>query len=101
MVNMDLWSIFVHTSKESLICCNILRHGADGFTSSPKEGVLRNFIAFRFDVNVYIFDRIQTFYLYVYRDTYLHSSTEKSKEPLSTTCASQQFSPILLNVPQH
>jgi hypothetical protein len=27
----------------------MLRHGADGFTSSPKEGVLRNFIALKHD----------------------------------------------------
>jgi hypothetical protein len=28
-------------------CRKILRHGADGFTSPPKEGVLRIFIALR------------------------------------------------------
>jgi hypothetical protein len=36
----------VHTSKGSLTCCNIL-NGADGFTSPPKEGVLRIFIALK------------------------------------------------------
>jgi hypothetical protein len=35
---------FFHTSNGSLTCHKILRHGADGFTSLPKEGVLRIFI---------------------------------------------------------
>jgi hypothetical protein len=39
--------IFVHTSKEFLICRMILRHGADGFTSVPKGSVLRIFIALK------------------------------------------------------
>jgi hypothetical protein len=34
-------TIFVHTSKESLTFRKIRRRGADGFASSPKEGVLR------------------------------------------------------------
>jgi hypothetical protein len=29
-----------HTRQDSLTCCKILRHGASGFTSPPKEGVL-------------------------------------------------------------
>jgi hypothetical protein len=33
------------TSKVSLTFREILRHGANGFTSLPKEGVLRIFIA--------------------------------------------------------
>jgi hypothetical protein len=33
--------------KESLTCRKILRHAADGFTSSPKEVVLRIFIALK------------------------------------------------------
>jgi hypothetical protein len=45
MVNLSLRSIFVYTPKRSLTCRKILRHGADGFTSPPKEGVLRIFIA--------------------------------------------------------
>jgi hypothetical protein len=28
-------------------CRKILQHGADGFTSPPKEGVLRNYIALK------------------------------------------------------
>jgi hypothetical protein len=31
----------------SLTCRKILRHGADGFTSPPKEAVLRIFIDFK------------------------------------------------------
>jgi hypothetical protein len=34
-------------AKGSLTCRKILRHGADGFTSPPKEGVLRIFTAFK------------------------------------------------------
>jgi hypothetical protein len=37
-MNLALRSIFVHTS---LTCRKILRHGADGFTSSPKESESR------------------------------------------------------------
>jgi hypothetical protein len=33
--------------KTSLTCRKILRHGTSGFTSHPKEGVLRNFIALK------------------------------------------------------
>jgi hypothetical protein len=33
--------------KGSLTCRKILRHGISGFTSSPKEGVLRIFIALK------------------------------------------------------
>jgi hypothetical protein len=36
-----------HTSKGSLSCRKIVQHGADGFTSPPKEGVLRIFIALK------------------------------------------------------
>jgi hypothetical protein len=42
-----LLSIFVHTSKGSLICLKILRHEANGFASPPKEGVLWIFIALK------------------------------------------------------
>jgi hypothetical protein len=45
MMKLALRSILVHTSKEYLTCRKILRHGADGFTSRPNEGVLRIFIA--------------------------------------------------------
>jgi hypothetical protein len=31
--------------KSSFTCHKILQHGTCGFTSHPKEGVLRNFIA--------------------------------------------------------
>jgi hypothetical protein len=34
-----------HTSKGSLTCRKILRHGTEGFTSPPKEDVLQIFIA--------------------------------------------------------
>jgi hypothetical protein len=34
-----------HNSKGSLTCGKIQRHGAGGFTSPSKEGVLRIFIA--------------------------------------------------------
>jgi hypothetical protein len=33
--------------KGSLTCRKILRHGASGFTSQPKEGVLQIFIALK------------------------------------------------------
>jgi hypothetical protein len=33
--------------KRSLTCRKILRHGTSGFTSHPKEGVLRIFIALK------------------------------------------------------
>jgi hypothetical protein len=46
-MNLSLRIIFVHTSKGSWTCRKILRYGADGFTSPPKEGVLRIFIAFK------------------------------------------------------
>jgi hypothetical protein len=36
-----------HTLMGSLTHRKILWHGADGFTSPPKEGVLRNFIALK------------------------------------------------------
>jgi hypothetical protein len=42
-MNFALQSMF-HTSKVYLTCCKNLRHGADDFTSPPKEGVLRIFI---------------------------------------------------------
>jgi hypothetical protein len=34
-----------HTSKRCLTYRNILRNGADGFTSPPKEGVMQIFVA--------------------------------------------------------
>jgi hypothetical protein len=37
----------VRTSKSSLTCRTILRHGADGFTSAPNEGVLRTFMSLK------------------------------------------------------
>jgi hypothetical protein len=33
--------------KRSLTCRNILRHGISGFTSHPKRGVMRIFIALK------------------------------------------------------
>jgi hypothetical protein len=45
MVNLALRCTFVHTSKGFSAGRKILRHGADGFTSPPKEGVLWIFIA--------------------------------------------------------
>jgi hypothetical protein len=38
-------SIFVHSRRVFLTCRKILRHGTDGFTSPPKEGMLRIFTA--------------------------------------------------------
>jgi hypothetical protein len=43
----SLPSIFVHASRVIFACRKILRHGDDGFTSPPKETVLRNFIALK------------------------------------------------------
>jgi hypothetical protein len=40
-----LRSIFVYTSKGFLTCCKIVRHGASGFTSCPKEGMPQIFNA--------------------------------------------------------
>jgi hypothetical protein len=48
MMASALRSIFVHTSKVIFTCRKILRHGASGFTSTPKEGVLRIFIALNY-----------------------------------------------------
>jgi hypothetical protein len=45
MMDLALRSILVHTWKGYLTCRKIFRHGADGFTSPPEEGVLRVFIA--------------------------------------------------------
>jgi hypothetical protein len=42
-----LRNIFAHTSKYFFTCRKVLRHGADGFTFRPKEGVLRIFNAFK------------------------------------------------------
>jgi hypothetical protein len=38
---------YVRYLKEYLTCRKILRHGTSGFTSHPKEGVLRIFIALK------------------------------------------------------
>jgi hypothetical protein len=46
-MSLALRNIFVHTSNESLTCRKILRHGTDGFSSPPKEGVLRVFVALK------------------------------------------------------
>jgi hypothetical protein len=46
-MNFVLRSIFVHTSKGFLTYRVILRRGAEGFTSPPKEGVLRICIAIK------------------------------------------------------
>jgi hypothetical protein len=43
-VNSALQSIFVHTSKGSLTCREILLQETDGFTSPLKEGVLQIFV---------------------------------------------------------
>jgi hypothetical protein len=45
MMNSDLRGSVVHTSKFSITCRTILPHRADGFISSPKDGVLRTFVA--------------------------------------------------------
>jgi hypothetical protein len=45
---MEFFSLakyLLHASQNSLTCRNILRHGADGFTSPPKEGEIQIFIA--------------------------------------------------------
>jgi hypothetical protein len=42
-MKLALPSIFVHTSESYLTCHKILRHGANGFTSPPKEGMLQTF----------------------------------------------------------
>jgi hypothetical protein len=39
-----LQSISCHTPQGSLTCHKILQHGADGFTSPPKDVVLQIFI---------------------------------------------------------
>jgi hypothetical protein len=45
-INLALRSIYVYTLKGCLTSRKIL-HGADGITSSPKEGVLRIFISLK------------------------------------------------------
>jgi hypothetical protein len=47
IINFAFAKYLFHTSKRSLTCRKILRHGADGFTSPPKEGVLRIFITLK------------------------------------------------------
>jgi hypothetical protein len=42
LVYPSLWDFKIFFS-----CRNILRHGTSGFTSHPKEGVLRIFIALK------------------------------------------------------
>jgi hypothetical protein len=46
-MDLALRGTFVHTLKVSLTCRKILRHGFDGFTAPPKEGVLRILIALK------------------------------------------------------
>jgi hypothetical protein len=46
-MNLALRNVFVHTSRGSPACSKMLRHEADGFTSPPKEGVLRICIALK------------------------------------------------------
>jgi hypothetical protein len=41
------FSVLVHTPKAIFTCRKILRHGASGFTSQPKKGVLRIFIVLK------------------------------------------------------
>jgi hypothetical protein len=41
------YEVFIVYLKWFLTCSKILRHGVDGFTSPPKEGVLQNFIVFK------------------------------------------------------
>jgi hypothetical protein len=43
----SLRTIFIHTLKWFSTSRKILRHGADGITSPPKEGVLWTFIALK------------------------------------------------------
>jgi hypothetical protein len=47
MMNFALRSIFVRTCKWLFTCRNILRHGASGFTSPPKEVMFQIFIALK------------------------------------------------------
>jgi hypothetical protein len=47
MINLALQSLFVHTCKWFFTCHKILRHGADSFTSPPKEGMLRIFMTLK------------------------------------------------------
>jgi hypothetical protein len=47
MMNFTLRNICIHTFQVIFTCLNILRRVADGFTSSPKEGVLWIFIAIK------------------------------------------------------
>jgi hypothetical protein len=47
MMNFALRSISFHTLKYFFTFRKMLRHGADGFTYPPKNGVLRFFIVFK------------------------------------------------------
>jgi hypothetical protein len=42
------YGLSLSTSKNSLTCRKILRHGAHGITFPPKEGVLRIYIALKY-----------------------------------------------------
>jgi hypothetical protein len=45
MMNFASWIISFMLRKVLLTCHKILQHGANGFTSPPKEGMLWTFIA--------------------------------------------------------
>jgi hypothetical protein len=47
MMNLILQSIYVHTLKETLTCCKILRYGVDGFTAPVKEGMPQIFMVLK------------------------------------------------------
>jgi hypothetical protein len=47
IIRLALQSITVCTSKRSLTCHKVLRHGTDSFTSPPNEVVLRVFIVLK------------------------------------------------------
>jgi hypothetical protein len=46
-VEFCLMKYLFHISKGSLTCCKIVLQGADGFTSPPKEGIMRILIALK------------------------------------------------------
>jgi hypothetical protein len=47
IMNFCLTKYFFHTSKGTLTCRKILRHGADGFIFPPNEGMLLIFIVLK------------------------------------------------------
>jgi len=93
--NFCLYDVSIHAIRDLLHAAN-LRHGTDGFTSSPKEGVLRIFFALKNPTISACFETANLGtkdYLYAYIYIYLphfsymfRCATHHLQERLKTTC---------------